>query len=122
MWWLMIYKILLKTLPFRNFKKIAFYLFQTSVFRTYPTHKLTQTAWVIKAIATRWPWKANCMPQALTFKYLMRQEVDLKLVIGVNMEGKNERFQAHAWVEKNGVIYIGEIAEKFSPIWVFENN
>jgi Transglutaminase-like superfamily len=120
MWWLMFYKILLKIVPFRIAKKLAFYLLQSSVFKTHsPTH-LAQTAWAVGAVAARWPWRATCMPQALTFKHLLRQEPDLKLVIGVNIIPQNKVFQAHAWVEKNGLVYIGQIAEKFTPIWIFE--
>jgi hypothetical protein len=52
--------------------------------------------------------KATCLTQALTVQALLRREgLSADLHIGVAKDEKGQ-FQAHAWLENNGTIIIGD--------------
>ena len=111
-----IIKIGLKVLPYPTFKKLYDRGIQSDFQEEYPQTKLSKAAWAIKVVSARWPWNATCLPQALSFKYFFRKDPSLHLKIGVNKTNQGI-FQAHAWVEKEGKVLIGETPETFVPLW-----
>ncbi len=112
-------KIGLTILPHQTFRRVYGYLIKVKSQKTFTNESFNNAAWAIRVVSARWPWNATCLPQALTFKYLHRQDPRLNLKIGVNKNTIGQ-FQAHAWVEKNGQILIGETAENFVPLWEWE--
>ncbi len=112
----LVVKIGLKIMPYRIFKDWYDKSTKVKLEKTFEDQNLQKAAWAIRVISARWPWQATCLPQALTFKYLHRHDPRLQLQIGVN-KGSSGQFQAHAWVEKDGQILIGDSPEKFKPIW-----
>ena len=68
---------------------------------------IEQLAWSVGAVSQCVP-KATCLVQALvTQVLLLREGLPATLRIGVAKEGKGE-LQAHAWVESEGRVIIGE--------------
>lgn len=77
-------------------------------------------AWSVR-VASRFVPKATCLTQALTAQTLMaRRGYPGELRIGVARDGKGV-FNAHAWVEYEGRIVIGELGyEEFTPLPQFD--
>lgn len=77
--------------------------------------------WAVNAIAGRFPKLFTCLPKALTTKFLLRNKGNVVLKIGVQLE--NQVFEAHAWVEKEDKIIMGNQANfTFKPLWVWGND
>jgi hypothetical protein len=74
-------------------------------------------------LASRYVPKATCLTQALTTQLLLgRYGHPAALHIGVARSEMGE-FQAHAWVESNGVVVIGgskSELEHYTPLLAFE--
>lgn len=69
--------------------------------------------WSVKVASIYVP-KATCLIQAITAQILLSRYNHLsKLRIGVM---KGQEFEAHAWVEINDRIVLGESEEKYIPI------
>ncbi len=67
----------------------------------------SQIVWAVKA-ASRYVPLASCLTQALTAQLLLRQNgYDAVLRIGVALRSRR-KLQAHAWVECEGSVVIGE--------------
>lgn len=78
--------------------------------------ELANIVYYVKGISKIKIFNINCLPQALTTKYLSGQTADIKLIIGINND--NHDFKAHAWVEKNKTFIIGDIPyQTYTPIW-----
>jgi len=59
-----------------------------------------------EATARNFPWRTNCLEQALVFEWLLRRRrIPATLRIGGRKNG--DRFEAHAWVELDGVMLSG---------------
>ncbi len=114
-------KLGLEIVPYPIFKKWYDKLTKTKLHKTYLDQDLKNAAWAIQVVSARWPWRATCLPQALTFKYLHRHDPRLQLQIGVN-KSTSGQVQAHAWVEKDGQFLIGDSPESFKPIWQWQNS
>ena len=112
-------KMGLKIMPYPVFKQWYDKWSATTSQKTFSNQDLKKAAWAIGVVSARWPWQATCLPQALTFKYLHRHDPRLQLQIGVNKNASGE-LQAHAWVEKEKQILIGNTPETFQPIWEWE--
>ena len=78
-----------------------------------------EIAWAVKAASVRIPGATNCLVRALALKYLLSAfGHDARLVLGAGyLDGG--RFEAHAWIESDGRILIGEFNDgqyaPFSP-------
>lgn len=75
---------------------------------------------IIRAVksTSRYIPKATCLTQAIAARYLLsRLGSRAELRIGVNREGK-EDFNAHAWLECQGKIIIGDFEgiSKYTPL------
>lgn len=113
--YLLFIKFALKLLPFKNFKTLYNYLIQTRKSKDYNTTEVKEIANAVKAISETIPLSTACLSQALTTKLLLQSDPNVILKIGVLVE---RGFEAHAWVEKNGVFIIGESPlTNYVPIW-----
>jgi len=71
---------------------------------SFPQDKI---AWAVGAVS-RYVLKATCLTRALAAQFLLQQEgYQAILRIGVN-KSKDDDLQAHAWVESQGKVLIGE--------------
>ncbi|MDD4650597.1 MAG: lasso peptide biosynthesis B2 protein [Methanothrix sp.] len=69
-------------------------------------------------VASQYVMGASCLTKALAAKMLLaRNGYDSTLRIGVN---SCNGFAAHAWIEHNGEIILGESDQYYNPIYVLE--
>jgi Transglutaminase-like superfamily len=114
---LSIFKAGLILLSFEKFKK--FYNWFSGVFQTQnlDIQKIERSIFFLKGIAANTPLGFTCLPQALVLKYLLKNDKEVQIIIGVNTETS---FKAHAWVEKNHKFLIGDIPfENYTPLWTW---
>lgn len=118
---LLIIKMGLKTLSFNQFKKLFSRLTENERTSLHGDQHIRYTAWAVRTAAHVLPFPLTCLPQALAFKYLLRNDPNLPLSIGVQ-QSPVSGFEAHAWVERAGHIVIGEWPEgkTYRPLWVWE--
>jgi Transglutaminase-like superfamily len=87
--------------------------------RPRPVHRSftpQQVVWAVQ-LASRYVPRATCLPQALTTQILLSWHGHLsRLHIGVMVVA--QKFEAHAWVECDGRVVIGEAEEieRYTPI------
>lgn len=76
-----------------------------------------RTLWAIEAAGRQFPRIGTCLTQALASHVLLgRQGCISNLRIGVTRDA-NGVFIAHAWLEKDGVVLIGESGHRgYSPM------
>jgi len=75
------------------------------------------TARMVRIAAQHGPYRAKCLEQSLILRWLLlRQGIDARILFGARKE--EERMQAHAWVEVNGVALNEDdgVFRDFSPI------
>jgi hypothetical protein len=75
------------------------------------------TARMVRIAAWRGLYRAKCLEQSLVLRWLLRrQSIDAQVVFGARKN--DERMQAHAWVECQGVRLeeTGDVWERFAPI------
>jgi hypothetical protein len=108
-------------LRFSHFKSLFRWLTTTKK----PTH-ITETCIIevrdsVTLAAKVLPISLLCLPQALAAKYMLRGVADITLAIGVDINPK-EGFQAHAWVEHENKIIIGDWSDSISykRLWIWE--
>jgi hypothetical protein len=97
-----IFKILIKTIPFRWTKA----LFGLKPYQSNTLHAidiLVQTptiknvGQIIKSVQNNVPWHNTCLVEALTGKFLLKkQNVETVIVMAVRKE--NDELKAHAWL------------------------
>ena len=118
---LLLIKTSMVALPFSQLKKTYARLLHVTNPGTYPEEYIAAAVWAIRAVAPRLPLGLSCLPQALALKYLLRRDPDMPLHIGVQTAA-SQGFQAHAWIEKDGHIVIGNWPQEtnYRPIWVWE--
>jgi hypothetical protein len=71
-------------------------------------------------LASRYVPQATCLTQALTAQMLLNWAgIEAKTLIGVR---RNEKFEAHAWVECGGRVLVGGAAQSatYSPMLTLE--
>jgi len=117
---LLMIKTGLTVLPFSTFRKIFHWFSKTNRVDEISQRKIKQMVWAIESAATHLPFELLCLPRALAAKYLLRKVPSLTLEIGVEINS-SKVFEAHAWVEKNGTIIIGDWPESVSyqRLWVW---
>lgn len=108
-------------LPFSTFRKIFYRITRSKSHREVSQLEIDQHVWAVNAAAYHLPFEFLCLPRALATKYLLRHVPALTLEIGVEINPAKV-FEAHAWVEKNGSIIIGDWADNISyqRLWVWE--
>lgn len=114
--------LLLKLLPFRHFK--SFYTRVSHAFEhsreTLTQEQVTSLCRAVRVVANMHPLTLLCLPQALSVNFLMFGTPRLTLQIGVQ-KGVASGFEAHAWVELDGRIIIGDLPEMtYQPLWIWQ--
>ena len=80
--------------------------------------------WAVNVASRYMPGGAKCLARALTAQVLMSQYgYSPELRIGV-AKGEGGQFEAHAWVEHQGQVVIGYLADlsRFTPLTAFEGS
>jgi Transglutaminase-like superfamily len=111
-------KLALKLLPFPWFKRVYNWLLDTRQRYVYDNAYLQKVAWSVEAVGNALPFAVVCLPRALVFKYLLRHDPHLALKIGVSTA--QNVFSAHAWVENDTGILIGQTPQnQYTPVWTW---
>ncbi|WP_221393353.1 lasso peptide biosynthesis B2 protein [Dyadobacter sp. NIV53] len=118
---LIVVKVSLIILPFSTFRKFFHWFCKTATTQDLSQKKIATTVWAVDTAANLLPFSLLCLPRALTAKYLLRKLPSLTLEIGVEIN-PSKAFEAHAWVERNGSVIIGDWSGSVSyqRLWVWE--
>ena len=118
---LILIKISLEILPFSTFRKVFYWFCKSDIMHETSAQKIDTTVWAVDTAANLLPISLLCLPRALATKYLLRKIPSLTLEIGVEIN-PSKAFEAHAWVEKNGSIIIGDWSGSVSykRLWVWK--
>ena len=109
-------RLSLKLLSFQQFRKLYSRLTRSKERVDAPDELIVRRTWAIKKISST--LSATCLPQALALTYFLRKDKHIELIVGVR---KSHTFEAHAWVERNGVILIGDLPGiDFQPLWIWQ--
>ena len=110
----MVVRVALWVLPFRVFRRIL--LWRGGPRAKNRTHSAERIAWAVAAASQCVP-HATCLTKAVAAKFLLvRAGLPALLHIGVMRDGEGH-FKAHAWVEYQGRILVGEqAAGEFTPL------
>ncbi len=109
-------RLALKLLSFQRFRQVYASLLQPAATINAPNELINQYVWAIERVSGS--LSAVCLPQALALKYFLRNDKMTEIVIGID---NNNGFSAHAWVEKNGRILIGDSPQvNFQPLWKWQ--
>jgi hypothetical protein len=110
-------RISLTILRFSNVLKIS-KRFSRSNNNPKNNRPIEDIVWSINVVSPYVP-RATCLTQAITAQILLyRHNHASKLKIGVMKKGD---FEAHAWIEINNEIVLGESEEKYMPILNLNN-
>ena len=75
--------------------------------RPLDTRLVERVAYAIPAVASRVPWRSDCMVQAMAAQYwLGRYGIASTMTIGVRKDAP-EGFGAHAWLSAGGILVTG---------------
>ncbi|WP_460938956.1 lasso peptide biosynthesis B2 protein [Spirosoma humi] len=108
------YKCLLLIFPFNKFLKTTAKAIRPAA--VLSTTTLTDTVWAIQVVSNRIPLGFTCLVQALGAKWLLHNNPDVRVCIGVHKSIQQD-FLAHAWVVYKEKIILGEQANQvFEPI------
>lgn len=111
-----ILRLLLKTLSFQHFRFFFTKTTNTKNTLNHSSEEIKKIVWAIDSVSPI--VSANCLPQALSLKYFLRKDKTVKLLIGTSL---TNGFAAHAWVEKEGKILIGDVRDSdFQFLWNWE--
>ena len=118
---LTVIKLGLVVLPFSTFRKLYHRFSKANKKKEASRQEIDITVWAVKSAAEHLPFELLCLPRALATKYLLRHVPALTLEIGVDITAAKV-FEAHAWVEKNGSVIIGDWPEtvSYQRLWVWE--
>ncbi|WP_229217047.1 lasso peptide biosynthesis B2 protein [Dyadobacter luteus] len=118
---LLLIKSGLLLLPFPTFRKVYNRLAKSDKKKDVSGQQIDAAVWAVKSAADHLPVELLCLPRALATKYLLRKVPALTLEIGVEITPAKV-FEAHAWVEKNGSVIIGDWPEtvSYQRLWVWE--
>lgn len=117
---LVLIKAGLSLLPFSVFKKLFHFFTKSSRKREIAQAEIDRVVWAVDTAANILPMTLLCLPRALAAKYLLRELPAVTLEIGVEINPA-KKFEAHAWVEKNGNIIIGDWPQTvtYQRLWVW---
>lgn len=75
--------------------------------------------WVVRAAATRTPWRSDCFPQALTARLLLRVAgVPHVVTFGLRRDDSGE-LKAHVWVAAEQVAVTGGTGSRWTGVGSF---
>lgn len=118
---LLLLKAGLAILSFSTFRRLFYRISKSEKYRELNTKEIEETVWAVNTAANVLPVELLCLPRALATKYLLRHVPALSLEIGIEINPA-KAFEAHAWVEKEGEIIIGDWSDSVSyqRLWVWE--
>ena len=72
-----------------------------------------RVGWAVRSVASRLPGRNSCLIEALAAEAMLRRRgYECQLRLGVPRAGSaNAPFAAHAWIEHNGHVVIGEVQD-----------
>ncbi|GLU51914.1 lasso peptide biosynthesis B2 protein [Dyadobacter frigoris] len=117
--------LLLKTgltiLPFSGFRRLFHWISKSQTHQETTAKDIEETVWAVNTAANVLPVELLCLPRALATKFLLRRVPALSLEIGIEINPAKV-FEAHAWIEKEGEIIIGDWSDSVSyqRLWVWE--
>lgn len=79
-----------------------------------PHSTIEKRVWAVRVLSARLPFGFTCLVQALATKWLLKNQPDVRVHIGVR-KNSVEGFSAHAWVTYQNETLLGE-----QPNVVFE--
>jgi hypothetical protein len=105
-------RVALWVLPSRWIIKYVTQLAGESAMRRPPSGHLRDVLWAVEAASRRMP-DASCLTQAVTALLLMRRHgYAARFCVGV-ARAPGGTLDAHAWLERDGAIVIGRMAQPF---------
>lgn len=105
-------------LPFKMLRRISVKLVRPHASGDGAQFSTEHKVWAVQ-VASRYVPRATCLAQALALHILLRRSgLQSRIRIGV---AKETQFEAHAWVECQGKVVIGDSGvERYSPIVVWD--
>lgn len=118
---LVLIKMGLSILQFSTFRKLFYRISKSETKKDLNPQQISEVVWAVNTAANVIPLELVCLPRALATKYLLRKVPSLSLEIGIEIN-PDKAFEAHAWVEKEGEIIIGDWSDSISyqRLWVWE--
>lgn len=111
---LAVYKGLLLVLPFKFFLRKEQPESVSSP--TLDEQYVSDVVWAVRVVSSRLPLGFTCLVQALSAKWLLKQDASVRLCIGVQ-KNSTQDFSAHAWLVYQRRIILGEQeGQPFQPI------
>ena len=112
-------RIGLGILPFKTLRKLLIRISHSDLEETSQnlTHTPNKIIWAVNLVSRYMPG-VKCLAKALTTQVIMSQNGYLsQLKIGV-VKGKKGQLEAHAWVEYQGIIVMGDLSdlERYTPL------
>ncbi|MCF0073169.1 lasso peptide biosynthesis B2 protein [Dyadobacter sp. CY261] len=111
----------LAVFPFNLFRKIFHWLTAARRVKEMPQAEIGRIVWAVDTAANLLPFELLCLPRALAAKYMLRKVPAVTLEIGIEINPA-KHFEAHAWIERNGSIVIGQwpTTVSYRRLWVWE--
>ena len=107
-----IVNVALRFLPYRFLERLNQVRVTATSSSNPPTVVPGKIGWAVQAVARRLPGKNACLVQALTAQAMLRRRgYPSDLRIGVAGRDPEGAIKAHAWVEYDGKVIVGEIAD-----------
>jgi hypothetical protein len=110
----------LRTLPFATLRVVLTKISRVAARKSALTNTSAERRriiWAVEAVGQHFPAIGTCLTQALAAYVLLRRrghETNLRIGVSRDQAGK---FAAHAWLEQEGAILIGEAwSKKYTPM------
>jgi hypothetical protein len=113
-----IIRLALWIVPFAKLRRVVASVAQSRA-RRASRYSADQLSWAVRAVSRYVP-RATCLTQALVLHILLRWEgLQSRIQIGVSKDAG--RFEAHAWVESQDRVVIGDSGlQRYTPMMVWE--
>jgi hypothetical protein len=111
-------RLALWIVPFAKLRRVVASVAQTRAPRA-SRYSADQLSWAVRAVSRYVP-RASCLTQALVLHILLRRKgLQSRIQIGVSKDAG--RFEAHAWVESQDRVVIGDSGlQRYTPLMVWE--
>lgn len=116
---LIVIGIMLRILSFNRFKNWYHHFSMRTRPKSLTDQDISDVVWAVESAANKIPMKLLCLPQALAVKYLLGKTQGIVMHIGFNKD-VSQKFEFHAWVEKQGQTIIGNLPTHYQPLWVWD--
>jgi hypothetical protein len=117
--WVLAARIGLFLLPFGRLQRLVALLTRGTHAPSFSDDRVSQLTWAVSS-ASRFVPQATCLTKALALHILLRRAgFQSRIHIGVRRE--DGRFEAHAWVESQDKVVIGDFElKRYCPILVWD--